>query len=180
MFVQKQPHLGGADQDDLGDDRNPDGSHMLHEFMKGIEIKHGRREEIIGAEPGQRLHFLKLHIRHLPPPPGIDAGADAKIGLIGQFFSGNILPFPDVFDNGKKFPRIDVKIHDLLQAVAGNAVVFGKGEDVLYARFRRLEQIVLQFHPVPVATGGLEDGIELLLPQDPARPHRIDDEPVDF
>ena len=68
VFIEKEAHPYRSYQDDFGDDGDMDGSHPIHELMEGIDVEDGRREKILGSQPGQCLQHPQLHVGHLLAP----------------------------------------------------------------------------------------------------------------
>ena len=62
-------------------------------------------------------------------------------------------------ENGKELPGIHVKEHHLVQAVAGNAVVAGEGEEVRDPRIRGSDQLVLKLDAIFLPGCRFEEGV---------------------
>jgi hypothetical protein len=81
--------------------------------------------------------------------------------------------FSKALDHGEEFPGIDMKEHDLLEAITGDPIILCEGEEVFDSRLRSAQEMFLKVYPAFLATSSLKYGFESLILQGATGSHGI-------
>ena len=163
MPVEKTSHAGGPQDHDLGDYRHIKCIDPFDKFCELVDIKNRSRQKIPGAEFGHFLHFLHFQIGDIFAPGRFHAGAHQKIGfgLQGIAFYG--LSLFNMLQYGLQFAGINMEKHHFLQAVAGDAVIFCKNQQIFNSGLVGVNKVFLQLQAIFIPGCGLVYGLELIL-----------------